>query len=65
MFFRSIPRTATGKSRTCPIEELIVNPSPKYLEIVFDLAGDSTITNVFLAIGNPSVTVRIFNKQIF
>ena len=36
-----------GKSRTWPIDDLTMKSFPKYLLIVFALAGDSTITSDF------------------
>jgi hypothetical protein len=44
---RSTPMPLLGRSRTWPIEAFTTKPSPRYLLIVFALAGDSTITRVF------------------
>jgi hypothetical protein len=43
-----------GRSRTCPIEAFTVKSLPRYLLIVFALAGDSTMTR-FLASLVPSL----------
>jgi len=41
------PGPTTAKSLMCPTEDSTIKFSPKYWPIVFDLAGDSTITNFF------------------
>src|SRR3954447_12326625 len=43
---RSTPMPLLGRSRTWPIDAFTTKPSPRYLLIVFALAGDSTITRV-------------------
>src|SRR5213593_2289035 len=41
----STPSLLLGKSLMCPTEALTVYPLPRYLPIVFALAGDSTMTS--------------------
>ncbi len=40
----------SGKSRMCPIDDRTKKDGPRYLPIVFALAGDSTITRLFFAL---------------
>ncbi len=58
-FLTSTPSVFLGRSRTCPMEAFTVKSFPRYLLIVFALAGDSTITR-FLATSllSPVVLVR-------
>ncbi|MNV86715.1 hypothetical protein D3C71_1807680 [compost metagenome] len=44
-FSTSTPIWLLGRSRTCPIDAFTIYLLPKYLPIVFALAGDSTMTN--------------------
>src|SRR5262245_56472516 len=46
-FLTSTPRLFLGRSRTCPIEARTSKSRPRYLLIVFALAGDSTMTRFF------------------
>src|SRR5512134_2121005 len=46
-FSTSTARVLAGRSRTCPMEALTVNPRPRNLLIVFAFAGDSTMTSDF------------------
>src|SRR6266849_3314182 len=43
----STPRSFEGRSLICPIEAITMKSLPRYLLIVFALAGDSTITRFF------------------
>src|SRR5712691_3218904 len=46
-FLTSTPSVFLGRSRTCPMEAFTWKSFPRYLLIVFALAGDSTITRFF------------------
>src|SRR3979411_1284120 len=50
LFCTSTPRPFEGRSLICPIEAMTTKSLPRYLLIVFALAGDSTMTR-FLTIG--------------
>src|SRR5437870_757060 len=50
LFCTSTPRPFDGRSLICPIEAFTMKSLPRYLLIVFALAGDSTTTR-FFAIG--------------
>src|SRR5712692_8069388 len=43
----STPRSFAGRSLICPIEAITMKSLPRYLLIVFALAGDSTMTKFF------------------
>src|SRR5438874_13131886 len=43
----STPSLLFGRSRICPIEATTLKPAPRYLLMVFALAGDSTTTSAF------------------
>src|SRR6185369_6352360 len=47
LFWTSTPRPFDGRSLICPIEAFTMKSLPRYLLIVFALAGDSTITRFF------------------
>src|ERR1700704_4311931 len=47
LFWTSTPRPFEGRSLMCPIEAITMKSLPRYLLIVFALAGDSTITRFF------------------
>src|SRR5256885_15548666 len=49
LFWTSTPRPFDGRSLICPIEAFTTKSLPRYLLIVFALAGDSTMTK-FLGI---------------
>ena len=50
----TLPNALVGRSRTCPTLDFTTKSLPRYLFIVFALAGDSTITNDFaIGEGNP------------
>src|SRR5216684_1724911 len=44
----STPRSFAGRSLICPIEAITMKSLPRYLLIVFALAGDSTMTKFFV-----------------
>src|SRR5438552_16055145 len=44
----STPRSFEGRSLICPIEAITMKSLPRYLLIVFALAGDSTMTKFFV-----------------
>src|SRR5258706_16374895 len=46
-FWTSTPRPFEGRSLMCPIEAITMKSLPRYLLIVFALAGDSTMTRFF------------------
>src|SRR4029077_16231030 len=48
LFCTSTPRPFEGRSLICPIEAITMKSLPRYLLIVFALAGDSTITRFFV-----------------
>ena len=50
-----------GRSRTCPIEARTSKPGPRYLLIVFDFAGDSTITNAFFAAAAFAIGIALLS----
>ena len=55
-------------SGTCPIDALTSKPEPRYLFIVFDLAGDSTITSDFfdeLDFAIDKVQSRLYSQYDF
>src|SRR3954468_18162390 len=66
--FRSTPIPLDGRSRTCPIDAFTTKSSPRYLLIVFALAGDSTITrdflDAFLAIYSLDVCDRAIGRSL-
>src|SRR5882672_11450570 len=47
LFWTSTPRPFEGRSLICPIEAITMKSLPRYLLIVFALAGDSTMTRFF------------------
>src|SRR5215471_2442025 len=47
LFWTSTPRPFEGRSLMCPIEAFTIKSLPRYLLIVFALAGDSTTTRFF------------------
>src|SRR3977135_2846284 len=47
LFCTSTPRPLEGRSLICPIEAITMKSLPRYLLIVFALAGDSTMTKFF------------------
>src|SRR5258707_13700766 len=47
LFCTSTPSPFEGRSLMCPIEAITMKSLPRYLLIVFALAGDSTITRFF------------------
>src|ERR1700674_3783512 len=47
LFCTSTPRPFEGRSLICPIEAITMKSLPRYLLIVFALAGDSTMTRFF------------------
>src|SRR5713226_10263698 len=47
LFCTSTPRPFEGRSLICPIEAFTTKSLPRYLLIVFALAGDSTMTRFF------------------
>src|ERR1700682_5550426 len=46
-FWTSTPSPFEGRSLICPIEAITMKSLPRYLLIVFALAGDSTMTKFF------------------
>src|SRR5439155_3713900 len=65
--FRSTPIPLDGRSRTCPIDAFTTKSSPRYLLIVLALAGDSTITRLFLAVFlaiDPSIRSTVLSAVV-
>src|SRR5712692_8601227 len=48
LFWTSTPRPFDGRSLICPIEAITMKSLPRYLLMVFALAGDSTMTRFFV-----------------
>src|SRR5437588_1067706 len=61
---RSTPIPLEGRSRTCPIDAFTTKSSPRYLLIVLALAGDSTITRLFLALFLATSFLRCCDRAI-
>src|SRR4030095_11184369 len=51
----STPNLLLGRSRTCPMDALTINPESRYFWIVLTLVGDSTMTRDFL---DPPLLLR-------
>src|SRR6185436_18607107 len=58
LFWTSTPRPFDGRSLICPIEAITMKSLPRYLLIVFALAGDSTMTRFLVITYSSSVTHR-------
>src|SRR5258707_8896337 len=61
LFCTSTPRPFEGRSLICPIEAITTKSLPRYLLIVFALAGDSTMTR-FLVI---TYSIRVTDRYLF
>src|SRR5258706_934298 len=58
LFCTSTPRPFEGRSLICPIEAITTKSLPRYLLIVFALAGDSTMTRFLVITYSIPVTHR-------
>src|SRR6266436_5388683 len=58
LFCTSTPRPFEGRSLICPIEAITTKSLPRYLLIVFALAGDSTMTRFLVIAYSIPVTHR-------
>src|SRR5258707_13604894 len=66
LFCTSTPRPFEGRSLICPIEAITMKSLPRYLLIVFALAGDSTMTRFFGIAYSIPVTHRcLFDDRGF
>src|SRR5229473_4343438 len=64
LFCTSTPRPFEGRSLICPIEAITMKSLPRYLLIVFALAGDSTMTRFFGIAYSIPVTHRcLFDER--
>src|SRR6266853_3034087 len=58
LFCTSTPRPFEGRSLICPIEAITTKSLPRYLLMVFALAGDSTMTRFLVITYSSPVTHR-------
>src|SRR5271156_5552862 len=57
-----MPKRLLGRSRTCPLLATTSKSSPRYLLIVFALAGDSTITRFFFFFAATDGSLRYWHR---
>src|SRR2546425_12180672 len=68
LFCTSTPKPFAGRSFMCPIEAFTMKSLPRYLLIVFALAGDSTTTRFFaiksFPIGNCRLSISLLGALL-